>query len=212
MQNGLNFESEITSALPKNIPFYSGTCWIKISTLSKNHFRHDFGELIKLGQYSGDISNLQIVIDLFKTVGLTIEVNDNICSVQLTKLALNVPFFTLSAMTGSSIAEILHDAELDKKRNILQAEIVQASASMSADVDILFIEKVVADLRKMQPIPPASRDALAERIKTELPQSAGELLAFFNEKGITLFELSKAYNSLQNLTGGSNLAYFFCSK
>ena len=152
LQNGLNFEDEITKALQKNTPLYSGTCWIKVSTLSKNHIRHDFGTLIKLGQYSGGINNSQELVDLFQAAGLTIELVDNITAVQLTKLALNVPFFTLSAITGNSIAEILHDAELDKQRNVLQAEIIQAAILAEANVDVLFIENIISELRKMQPV------------------------------------------------------------
>lgn len=196
LQNGLNFENEIASALPENTPLYSGTCWIKVSTLSKNHVRHDFGTLIKLGRYSGEINNSQALVDLFQAAGLTIELVENIIAVQLTKLALNVPFFTLSAMTGKSVAEILHDTELDVKRNILQEEIIQAADLIDAQIDVSFIEKIIIDLRKMQPVPPASREALIERMKAELPQSTGELLKFFNAKDIKLSELSGAYNSL----------------
>jgi len=104
---------------------------------------------------------------------------------------LNEPFFTLSAVTRKSIAEILHDDELDRKRNILQTEIVQASTLIGADVDVPFIEKIIGDLRKIQPAPPASREALMERMKAELPQSTGELLQFFNKNGVKLLELSK---------------------
>lgn len=199
LQNGLHFEDEIAHSVPEDNAVYSGTCWIKVSVLSKNHVRHDFGTLIKLGQYSGKISDISNIVTLFQTAGLVIELTDNICAVQLTKLALNAPFFVLSAMTGKSVVEILFDSILDEKRSALQAEIIQASASIGSHVDEPFIEKIVVDLRAMQPVPPASREGLMSRMKAELPQSSGALLRFFNAQGVALPQLNEAYNATLKL-------------
>jgi 2-dehydropantoate 2-reductase len=199
LQNGLNFEDEIAHSVPADNAVYSGTCWIKASVLSKNHVRHDFGTLIKLGQYSGKTSDISNIVTLFQTAGLVIELTDNICAVQLTKLALNVPFFVLSAMTGKSVAEILFDPIVDKKRSTLQSEIIQVSASIGSPVDEPFIEKIIVDLRAMQPVPPASRKGVMSRMKAELPQSSGALLRFFKNRGIALPQLNEAYNATLKL-------------
>jgi len=196
LQNGFNFENEIVNALPKDTPLFSGTCWIKVSTLAPNHIRHDFGTLIKLGQYSGKLIDGKPWINLFQGVGLTIELTHNIKAAQLTKLALNVPFFALSAKTGKSISEILADPTLNHERELLQAEISQASALINACIDETFLTNIIDNLKKIQITPPSSREILIERMTAELPQNAGTLLDFFQQKQIELHALHNIYSKL----------------
>lgn len=129
LQNGLDFEDSLANAIVDQ-RLYSGTCWIKVTTLKPGHIRHDFGTNIKLGHYISGKSDVpisvedQVVSDVFKNVGLAVDLVSNVKSVQLTKLALNIPFFMLSAAKHKSFSEILHDPILDKKRIELEREII----------------------------------------------------------------------------------------
>lgn len=193
LQNGLDFESDIVQSVPNNT-VYSGTCWIKVSKLSENHVLHDFGNLLKLGPVSKKAEDTATLVDFFKKTNLKLELTDNVTSVQLTKLALNVPFFVLMAQEGKTIAEILIDQSLDEKRMALQQEIITASKAIHAPIDEPFINEIVSTLRNMQAIPPNSREELRSRMKEQLPRNDGSLIGFFADKNIKLSQLKKEYS------------------
>ncbi|MCE3237026.1 MAG: ketopantoate reductase [Gammaproteobacteria bacterium] len=195
LQNGLDFEAGIIQSVPNNA-VYSGTCWIKVSKISENNIRHDFGNLIQLGSVSNIIADTIALMNFFKRANLELEVTDDVRSVQLTKLALNVPFFILIAKEGKTTAEILMDPSLDEKRMILQQEIIEASQKIHAPIDISFVDKIVLNLRNIKAIPPDSRKELSYRMKKELPQNAGNLIEYFADKNIELSQLKKEYTDI----------------
>lgn len=200
LQNGLDFEEEIAHSVQHH-SLYSGTCWIKVTTKEPSHIRHEFGKNIKLGCYSSE--KLEVAIQprdkvikiIFEKAGLVIDLVTNIKSVQLTKLALNIPFFILSAVYGNSISEILSNPSIDAQRKKLQAEIVHASSLLGSPVDIVFIEGMVTKLRKMPVTVPISRSQLAASMKQELPLNVNTLLRLMSQHNISL-PLLEEYNDV----------------
>ncbi|MCD6048479.1 MAG: 2-dehydropantoate 2-reductase [Gammaproteobacteria bacterium] len=199
LQNGLNFEAEIQSALPQHA-LYSGTCWIKVSRLSSsNAIRHDFGKNIKLGRYLLDERTVPLeeqdvlIKHLFESAQLECDLVDNIKSVQLTKLALNIPFFVLMAREGKTVAEILVDAATDQERQQLQQEIVEAAAKLGSPVDERYISQVIQNLRKMPVTVPASRENLSENMKKDLPFHVEPLISLMGASDIKMPMLEELY-------------------
>ncbi len=170
LQNGLDFEQGLAEMLPSHTPLYSGTCWIKISQIGPAHIRHHFGKNIKLGPPETKIK------DFFTQAGFSLDLTDDVKSVQLTKMALNIPFIALMAKYGKSTTEILADPELNAQRQALQNELAEVSFAIGSPLDLDLISRVVEDLKKTPNIPPASREKLAEAMKYELKQHIPPLI------------------------------------
>ena len=199
LQNGLDFENEIAQTLFPGNWLYSGACWIKVTAITPYNLRHDFGNSIKLGCYSHkvEITSMDVNIQsLFEEAGLQVELITNIKSVQLTKLALNVPLFVLAATEEKSYPEILHCPHLDKQRHRLQEEIAFAAAKIDCPVDLDFIENMISKLRKIPMVAPDSRTQFAESMKQELPLNADPLLNLMFKHNIELKLLMKYRMSL----------------
>lgn len=200
LQNGINFENSILKAVPEQ-PLYSGTCWIKVATLAPGHIRHDFGQTIKLGKYrSKDVivpicPSDRVIEQLFDDAKLHCELVENIQAVQLTKLALNVPFMLLMALEGKTPSEILADRSMNAKREELQREITEAGLVYGTPVDGEFLEKTLDSLRRLPVVAAPSPGQLAESMQSELPGNAGALLDLMESKGIQLPELRKLYEN-----------------
>jgi 2-dehydropantoate 2-reductase len=198
LQNGINFEKKIQKALP-NHSLYSGACWIKVSTLGPGSIRHDFGDNIKLGRYSPIEQNVLIdpddesVKQLLEEAKFKCDLEENIQSIQLTKLALNVPFCILMAQRGKTASEILADSSLNGKREELQQEIIQACQLYGSPIDVEFLTKNLERLRLQPVIVAPSPQKLAEMMKLELPSNVGALLDLMESKGLDLAKLRSLY-------------------
>lgn len=191
LQNGLDFEPEILGVIGEKL-IYSGTCWIKVTSIKPGHIRHDFGENIKVGPFSlTGKGNPQEIKNIFDEAGFDFDLAPNVLSVQLTKLALNVPFFVLVATTGNSPTEILANTTLDEKRIQLTNEIISSANACNVSIDVDFINQMVANLRKMPLSAPTDRQALSASMAKELPSSAGALIEFMRKKDIVLPLLSQ---------------------
>ncbi len=199
LQNGLGFEKEIADIMP-DVPLYSGACWIKVTNIAPFSLRHEFGHSARLGRYSYKNSEMAIepkdirIKALLEEAGLEINLVTNIKSVQLTKLALNIPFYILAAIEGKSFPEILSDRNLDKQRNQLQKEIILAASAINSPVDVDFIEDMVYKLRKIPVVPPDSRIQFAKSMKLELPLNVDPLLDMMLKHDITLTMLDDYRN------------------
>ena len=197
LQNGLDFEDDIVNNL--GLPTYSGTCWIKASALGPTHIRHDFGVNIKLGRYETGKNAISIrpadlyIKNLFEQAQLQVDLIDNIKSVQLTKLALNIPLYLLAVLEKISFSEILADARLDERRKLIQAEIVDTAAKLGSPVDVDFIENIIGNLRKMPLQTPASPDEFSENLQRELPVNIDPLLKLAHTHQIELPVLTQIY-------------------
>ena len=201
LQNGINFENKIHEALPQ-FSLYSGTCWIKITTLGLGRIRHDFGNDIKLGRFRPLEQSVPLCLGdesvkhLFEAAQLKCELEENIQSTQLTKLALNVPFFILMAQEGKTAPEILADRELNGKREELQQEIIEASQLYGSPIDVDFLVKILANLRRQTVTVAPDPQKLAETMKLELPSNAGALLNLMESKGLEMTKLRTLYERL----------------
>lgn len=201
LQNGINFEKKIQEALPAH-PLYSGTCWIKVTNLALGRIRHDFGDTIKLGRYSPKDQIVPIdpadksLKGLFEEAGLKCDLEENIQSVQLTKLALNVPFFVLMAQEGRPPVEILLDEGLNAKRQELLQEIVEAAQLYGSPIDVHYIAKIVEGLSSpsVTQAPPSQK--LVEKMRVELPSNVGALLDLLESNGQKLPKLRSLYDQL----------------
>gem|GEM_PF-4155181 len=193
LQNGFNFEEEFSAKMGQGTLIYSGTCWIKATKLGETQFRHDFGNNIKLGRYNSTETIDYEIKELIDNIGLTADMVSDIKAVQLTKLALNIPFFLLATLTGCSVSEILSDSDLNQKREKLRNEIIQAAIMIKSSVDIAYVNEVLLSLKKMEVVPPESRALFADRMKEELPANAGSLIAYMKKRGIDMSLLQEFY-------------------
>lgn len=197
LQNGLDFEPAIREHFPKN-PLYSGTCWIKASH-DGTSFQHIFGHDVFLGPFNRQLATTDTdasVQALFSSMGLNIRLSDNVKSVQLTKLALNIPFFLLVAREGYSVAEILHNTSLNEERERLQREIVDTARRYGSPVNEAYIDDMLGELRKMPVIPPDDRTQQKDRMAKEVPQNAGPLLALFADARLLMPQVQAVYDGI----------------
>ncbi len=205
LQNGLLFEDEITKRIPKHCTLYSGTCWIKISQIEPGHIRHDFGNNIKLGRYMPNQQNVQIqkkdqeIQKIFKEIGFDTDLIVNIQSVQLTKTALNLPFFTIVTKTGYTIPEILASSTLNIERMLLQEEIINTAQSIGSLVDKVLIDKITDALKTIPIKIPSSRQKIVENMKKETLGFIEKLIHFAHKHNHTLPLIEMEYRKLQSI-------------
>lgn len=201
LQNGLNFEQEIANLVSPSNQIYSGACWIKVMAETPTRLRHEFGNFIQIGRYHTNNDEVPInqidpkILSLLNELELNIELISNIKSVQLTKLALNIPLLLMAA-AGKSYPEILHDPILDQKRNTLQQEITKAANTIGNPVDSQFVENMIFKLRQTPILPPNSRTQFAETIKMEIPMSVDPLLKIMHTHNIALPILEECHASI----------------
>ena len=195
-----------------NYSLYSGACWLKVTTLGPGRIRHDFGDNIKLGKYSSIEQSVLIdpadesVKQLLEEAKFKCDLEENVQSIQLTKLALNVPFCILIAQRGKTPSEILADSILNGKREELQQEIIKACQLYGSPIDVEFLTKNLERLREQPVIVAPSPQKLAEMIKLELPSNVGALLDLMESKGLKLTKLRSLYeHSLECLNRPQNM-------
>lgn len=198
LQNGINFEKKLQEALP-NHSLYSGACWLKVTTLGPGRIRHDFGDNIKLGRYSLIEQNVLIdpadesVKQVLEEAKFKCDLEENIQSIQLTKLALNAPFCILMAQRGKTPSEILADSTLNEQREELLQEIIKACQLYGSPIDVEFLIENLEKLRLQPVIAALSPQKFAEMMKLELPSNVGALLDLMESKGLNLAKLRSLY-------------------
>ena len=152
LQNGINFETAIYNEI-KPCTLLSGTCWIKVSKQAPTHIVHNFGMRIILGIYplkKMGLENSSILRfnSVMLAAGFNVELVDSYLAPQLTKLAINLPFFGLMLRYGVKQAKVVkrHNAEL----MTLQGEIINvAREQLSIEVDTVFIAQTNEQLSKL---------------------------------------------------------------
>ena len=195
LQNGINFEEPIFKAIqPNNL--LSGTCWIKISKLNPTQIRHDFGLKILLGEYPACSTNsiVSSEFDAFKTLmdsaGFELEVVDHYLNPQLTKLAINLPFFGLMLRYQIKQAKVVieHLEELLK----LQVEINSIGIELGINIDNDYVKEINAQLKQL----PEANLSLEEkeRLFKEVKPNFESFFAFLDSKNIVYPKLLWLYN------------------
>ncbi|PIQ44191.1 MAG: hypothetical protein COV52_03200 [Gammaproteobacteria bacterium CG11_big_fil_rev_8_21_14_0_20_46_22] len=208
LQNGLGFEKAINACFPNN-PLYSGTCWIKANKISSTLAQHAFGFDMILARFSPKAletpvdDGLHQVQTVFETTPLKIITTNSPQSAQLTKLALNVPFFTLMAREGLSVSEILASDALNTERDALQTEIIQAARRYGSPVDIDYLDNILASLKKMPLTNTADREKQKTNMLKTLPDNTEKLLAFMQSFKIALPTLNKLYQAIKTKNSDS---------
>ena len=196
LQNGIHFETEIFNAVKPN-KFLSGTCWIKGSKINPTHVRHDFGLKILLGEYpESGIRPPNSEIDNFYSMmivaGFEMELLVNYLSAQLTKLAINLPFFGLMLHYGVKQAKIVgqHQAELLD----FQKEIIDIGDKLGVEIDESYISEINTQLGKMPEadLNPDERNRFAKEISPNFEN----FFTFLGSRSLTSPKLQLLYESI----------------
>ncbi len=191
LQNGLGIEDSIAEEAP-GYDIYSGACWIKVIPLDFSRVRHEFGNTIKIGRYSPFSSHVEPnnkdekIKSIFDLAGMRTELVMNIKAVQMTKLALNVPFYMVASDRKMSFTEILHDSSADKERIYLQDELITAISKIDYSVDLDLINEMTRDLRNLPVEAPDSREQFSEVMKNELKITLKPLVAMLKNSNIEI--------------------------
>ncbi|MEM9242762.1 MAG: 2-dehydropantoate 2-reductase [Pseudomonadota bacterium] len=205
LQNGIDFERAIIAAISPH-ELLSGTSWIKVTQLTPSVVRHDFGNRILLGTYHNERLNVPVsqsgkkVKALLEHAGFAVELIENIQAVQWTKLALNLPLFAFMALYKKSASELLNNETWNQQITTFRQELINTAQACSCPVDHIFIDKTLADLKKMSIPSQKIIDAAANRVRVEIEANFGNLLRLLEKKKITALLLRNYYEKLSNFS------------
>jgi 2-dehydropantoate 2-reductase len=142
LQNGIDIESPVVEAFPKN-EILSGLAFVCCERRSPGEIHHtDYGRLV-IGLYPGGKSaSATRLVELFRSVGVPAEVTDDVKTARWAKLVWNAPFNPISVlaggcttdkMVGTSLIESLVRAVMGEVVALAQADGCPLSASIIDD-------------------------------------------------------------------------------
>jgi 2-dehydropantoate 2-reductase len=121
IQNGLGSADKVASELGDERLIVGVAKGFGASLQAPGHSHHNDMNAIKMGAYSGlSFDEVSRVADLWLAAGFDTEAIEDIAAMQWEKLICNVAYSAISALTGSTVGEVLEDQDL--------AEISRAAA------------------------------------------------------------------------------------
>jgi 2-dehydropantoate 2-reductase len=152
LQNGVEIEPPVARAFPEN-EIISGLAFICVTRIAPGRVEHsDYGRLV-LGRFpSGLSAKADHLSALFKKVGVSCEVTDDVVLARWRKLVWNAPFNSLSVLGGNADTKKIMEVEatVELARNIMHEVRLIAEAD-GHSFDAKAIEKNLADTRVMKP-------------------------------------------------------------
>jgi len=147
LQNGLGNE-ELLAAAFRPQQLLGGVAFL-CSNRGEPGEVHHLGEgRIRLGNYaSADLARCQNLADAFSRAGVPCEASDDLIRIRWEKLAWNIPFNGLCALTGKDVTELLEHAPTRELVADMMAEVVRAAnrQSLKSPIDAAnFIEHMLS--------------------------------------------------------------------
>ena len=162
LQNGLGSEEQIAQIVGRD-RVLGGLCFLCSNKIGPGHIRHlDYG-LITLGEYRSDhqpggiTPRLQQVGADFQKAGISIQLIEDLALARWKKLVWNIPFNGLSVVHNMLTDELIKNPATRATCESLMKEVVAASAACARPIAAAFIEKMIADTKKMKPYAPSMK-------------------------------------------------------
>ena len=161
IQNGLGSRERVASIVGPRRVLAGAIGGFGASVVAPGHVHHHGMELVRLGEYSGPVSErVRTVAEAWRGAGFTVRTYDDIDQLVWEKLICNAAFSAVCALTGLTIGEVMADADA---WSIASACATEAFAVARAQNIVLSFEDPVAWVRAFgETIPAASPSMLLD--------------------------------------------------
>jgi len=204
LQNGLGSEEEIAGIVGSG-RVAGGLCFLCSNKIAPGHIRHlDYG-LITVGEYTangapaGNTPRLQSLCANLQAAGITARMVEDLALARWKKLVWNVPFNGLSVIRNELTDTLIKNPSTRSLCTALMNEVAAASAVCARPIETGFIEKMVADTKRMEPYAPSMKLDFDRGNPMEIESIYGNPIRAAEAKGVRMPETEKLYRELQTL-------------
>jgi len=154
-QNGIESEDKLKSAINPSA-IIGGIAFIGADRYAPGKIRHTGAGFLTIGELDGQKSDRVIKISaVFKDAGVECRVTSNILKAKWEKLAWNVGFNALSAVTGNDVKELLKFAPTRKLVKSLMNEVVEVATVEGIAISKDISGKHISNTEKLGKIIPS---------------------------------------------------------
>ncbi|MEM7180531.1 MAG: 2-dehydropantoate 2-reductase [Spirochaetota bacterium] len=201
LQNGIGAENQVAKEFPEN-EVLGGLAFTCINRLAPGFVQHiDYGQL-NIGSYSRrNISPaVQSLQQLFESAGITCQTSANIVQARWKKLIWNVPFNSLSVLTGGSTTyELLQNPHTLRLVKEIMAEVMALSEKEGHLQQADTIETYIEMTAKMKPYKTSMLLDFENHREMEVEAILGAPLVVAQRHNMKVPHLSSIYALLQQL-------------
>jgi 2-dehydropantoate 2-reductase len=204
LQNGFGQE-ELIAAIEGVKTIVAGLCFVCTTKPGPGSIWHqDYGS-ITLAQFTKDNSPggisremEQIAADLAAT-GVPVETVPDLIEARWRKLVWNIPFSGLTTLFQVDTASIVNSPPMQKLARDVMSEVVEGALAMGRIIPGDFMEKMIANTRKMRPYFPSMKLDFDARKALELDAMYNKPLTAAARHGKRLARIEMLYEELSFL-------------
>lgn len=160
LQNGIGIEEEVQAWAP-HIPILGGLCFLCSNKVGPGHIKHlDYGA-IRLGLLPHSEATqeqwIEVIQSCFRQAGIDTSIAPSLGSARWQKLVWNIPFNGLCVILRCTTKQLMDSPAACRLVTLLMEEVVAAAEACGTPVPAGFVQKMLADTRKMTPYLPSMR-------------------------------------------------------
>lgn len=152
LQNGIDIEPAVAENF-RNNEIISGLAFVCATRTGYGKIDHsDFGRVV-FGIYpEGKSEKVELLVRMFRSVGIPAEADENIISARWKKLLWNAPFNPLSVLCGGAdTSEMMKDKNIRNLAESVMREVADIAAAHGYPLAEESIRKNIADTIRMKP-------------------------------------------------------------
>lgn len=203
LQNGWDVELDAARIVGAE-RVLGGCCFLCSNKVGAGHIQHlDYGR-ISFGEYApllaGSITpRMQRLADDFRRAGIDITPTEDLRQTRWMKLMWNIPFNGLSVVLNALTDRIMADPHAAALAESLMREVRAAAAGCGSFVEESFIDKMLADTRKMVPYASSMLLDYQQGRPMEIEAIFGNPLRAAEAAGIPVPRIEMLYRQLKYL-------------
>ncbi len=174
LQNGLGVEEDVAEILGNDVIIIGGLCFICSTKIGPGHIKHfDYGS-VRFGEYAqgykpaGVTKNLKYVYDLFKEIGVSVQLSENIGEARWRKLVWNMPFNGLSVVLDATTDKIIKDKYSRKLVEEIMMEVISGANKCGYHIEEEFAYEMIKNTESMIPYKPSMKHDYDKGQKMEI--------------------------------------------
>ncbi|UMZ10211.1 putative 2-dehydropantoate 2-reductase [Pseudomonas sp. MPFS] len=204
LQNGLDVEDALRSALPDSLHLLGGLCFICVHRAGPGQIEHQALGAVNLGYHSGpaavDPALTRAIVEegagLFREAGLDSQAMDNLHQARWQKLVWNVPYNGLSVLLRTSTTALMADPDIRQLIQDLMQEVLQGAAACGHVIPAAYAQQLFRSTEHMPDYWPSMYHDFLHRRPLELQAIYAAPLAAARAAGCELPKIRALYQAL----------------
>ena len=210
LQNGFGQEDFI-AAIAGVKTILAGLCFVCTTKTGPGAICHqDYGSVIlaqfaKDGSPSGITQVMQRIAADLTAAGVSVEMSPDLIDARWRKLVWNIPFSGLTTLFQADTARIMNWPPMERLVKDLMREVVEGASALGRIIPPAFIDKMMADTRKMRPYFSSMKFDFDAGKELELEAMYHKPLEAVAAHGRRLIRIEMLYEELTFLQGKSRI-------